>query len=223
MVGVLSIVGEVLERSGIAFDTLSIIELNRSSPTTTAVAVLAFVDRRPHPSAFIKVTGDPERVRLLEQEFRNLSYLERHGSEAFRETIPKPLHLGCHEGLTVLAETAVPGTRMKDFPPDSYFSSRRFDGHFKRLVGWLEAFREATSGVDDGGGARCYRCGQRVPWRCSHERRPGYSRYSNPLRLFSNWGYCGLTSNIRGLRPYVGCARAAPRGCGGGTAASPVA
>ncbi len=133
----LAIAEHILHGAGIAFKRLSVIQMNRSSPLETRFALLIFVDHDRTPLALIKASPDPEEAKRFEQEFNNLSFLCCHGNSQFIKTIPKPLYFRRFDNFTILAETVMPGTRMKNFPPNCYFSSRRFDRHFADIVQWL--------------------------------------------------------------------------------------
>jgi hypothetical protein len=146
LIDVFSIVEDLGRRRGVDAGRISVIEMNRSGPSQTAVALLAFLDGGPDPIAFIKATPDDERAAALGREFENLTRLACGGGEAFRRSVPEPLYLDRVGDLTVLAETAATGTRMKDFPPDRYFASRRFRDHFSLVVRWLVDFHAALAG-----------------------------------------------------------------------------
>jgi aminoglycoside phosphotransferase (APT) family kinase protein len=137
VINVLSIVEDLARRKDVDADRISVIELNRSGPSQAAVVLLAFLADRPDPIAFIKATSDRSRADVLEREFANLTRLARGGNEELRRSVPQPLYCSQTGDLTVLAETAKAGTRMKDFPPDRYFASRRFRNHFSLAVRWL--------------------------------------------------------------------------------------
>lgn len=139
----------LLRASGSDFDRIAFILLERSSPSDTAVALLAFLDDQPAPHAFVKSSPDAAGARRLEREFRNLSWLHRHGSAELRRAVPAPLHLGQLDGVTMLAESAVTGTRMKDFPPDVYFASTAFRQHFAAVVRWLVELHRSAEGASD--------------------------------------------------------------------------
>ena len=136
MIDVFVIVEDLARRRGVDSGRISVIELNRSSPTQTALALLAFQDGSGEPLAFIKASTAAARATALRREFDNLTRLAR-GDKYFRRTIPEPLY--CEElgPLTVLAEAAGPGRRMKDFPPDAYFASRRFRETYASCARWL--------------------------------------------------------------------------------------
>jgi hypothetical protein len=149
VIDVFAILGDLARRTGAEARALSVIELNRSAPRRNVVALLAFRQGSPDPIAFLKASADPDRAAALCREFDNLSRLVRGGDPAFRATIPEPLYCERLGELTVLAESARSGTRMKDFPPDEYFGSRRFREHYRRCADWLVAFHRAAGGRDD--------------------------------------------------------------------------
>jgi hypothetical protein len=144
LIDVFAIVEDLARRRGVDAGRISVIELNRSGPAQTALALLAFQDGSGEPLAFIKASTDAARAMALRREFDNLTRLAR-GDSDFRRTIPEPLY--CEElgSLTVLAEAAGPGTRMKDFPPDAYFASRRFRDTYATCVRWLAQLDETLS------------------------------------------------------------------------------
>ena len=144
MIDVFAIVEDVARRRGVDLGRISVIELNRSGPAQTALALLVFQDGSGEPLAFIKASTDAARAAALRREFDNLTRLAG-GDGDFRRTIPEPLY--CEElgSLTVLAESAGPGTRMKDYPPDAYFASRRFRDTYTRCVRWLAQLDETLS------------------------------------------------------------------------------
>lgn len=144
MIDVFAIVEDVARRRGVDAGRISVIELNRSGPVQTALALLVFQDGGGEPLAFIKASTDAARAAALRREFDNLTRLTR-GDLDFLRTIPEPLY--CEElgSLTVLAESAGPGTRMKDFPPDTYFASRRFRETYAACVRWLARLAETLS------------------------------------------------------------------------------
>jgi len=134
---------DLARRRDVDAGRISVIELNRSGPDQAAVALLAFLDGGPAPIAFLKITPDADRAAALAREFDNLTRLRHGGSAAFRRSLPEPLYCERLDDLTVLAETATAGTRMKDFPPDRYFASSRFRDHLSLAVRWLVEFHEA--------------------------------------------------------------------------------
>lgn len=140
-----SVAEDILRRTGVAFKSLSVIHVNRGTATETSLALLIFIDEGRDPLAFMKVTPEPEKAGLFEQEFNNLTFLHNHGSPQFKRTIPEPLYFGKFNHFTILAETAKPGTRMKNFPPNAYFSSKRFRQHFKNVVQWLYEFHHCMA------------------------------------------------------------------------------
>jgi len=143
VIDVVAIARASLVEAGLEFDHLSVIELNRSPGSETAFALLAFLDGQPAPAAFIKATADAGRAASLECEFANLQTLQQQGRDLPASSVPAPLFLGSFEGLTVLAESVLPGTRMKNFSPASYGGSRRFPGDVKTVVRWLDGFRRS--------------------------------------------------------------------------------
>jgi len=142
---VLSIAKDTLHRAGIAFKSLSVIAMNRSGATYTSVTLLIFVDQEKDPLVIMKITPSLEIAKSLEQEFKNLSFLYHHGSPQFIKTIPEPLYFGKFNNLTIFAEMAKPGKPMKNFPPDRYFSSKRFELHFANVVQWLYEFHQCMA------------------------------------------------------------------------------
>lgn len=145
MIDVFAIIEDLARREGVDAGRISVIELNRSGPAQVSVVLLAFLAGRADPIAFIKATPNADRAVALRREFDNLTRLGRGASASFRRSFPEPLYCEQLGGLTVLAETAMPGTRMKDFPPDSYFASRRFRGHYSLAVRWLVDFQQALA------------------------------------------------------------------------------
>jgi len=145
VIDVVGLAREVLREAGLGFRDVSVIELDRSGAEAPGLALLAFVDGKPEPQALIKASADPRRGERLRSEFDNLRRLHAEGTDAVRRGVPAPLHLGQHGDLVTLAETAVAGTRMKNFPPDRYFNSRRFSLHLEALLDWLAEFHTAIS------------------------------------------------------------------------------
>ncbi len=141
---VLAFAEDIFHEAGIAFKRLSVIHMNRSSPSENRFALLIFVDQDRTPSALIKASPDPEEAKWFEQEFNNLSFLCHHGNPQFVRTIPEPLYVGNIRDFMILAETAMPGTRMKNFPPNAYFSSNRFQLHFANVMQWLYEFHQCV-------------------------------------------------------------------------------
>jgi hypothetical protein len=145
LIDVFAIIEDLARRKGVDAGRISVIELNRSGPAQTSVVLLAFLVDQRGPIALIKATPDADRAVALRREFDNLTRLGRDASASFRRTVPEPLYCDQLGELTVLAETAMPGTRMKDFPPDSYFASRRFQGHYSLAVRWLIDFQRSLA------------------------------------------------------------------------------
>jgi aminoglycoside phosphotransferase (APT) family kinase protein len=143
VIDVFAIVEDLARRRGADGARVSVIELNRSGASLRAVALLAFLDDRPDPIAFLKATADPARAATLEREFANLRRLARGGAETFRRSVPEPFYCEKIGGFTVLAESALSGTRMKDYPPDRYYASPGFRRHFSLAVRWLVDFHRA--------------------------------------------------------------------------------
>jgi hypothetical protein len=165
VIDVFAILEDLAERRGVARRRISVIELNRSGPKEAAVALLAFEDGGREPIAFVKATSDTTRGKTLRREHANLERLAREGDEAFRETVPAPLYCTEIGELTVLATSARSGTRMKDFPPDRYFGSRRFRDDYARSLRWLLQFHETLgTGAIEGAGA----AGTLARYRDSH-------------------------------------------------------
>jgi hypothetical protein len=145
MIDAIAAAAHGLSHSGMAYRKISLIELNRSSALETTFALLAFIDEEALPAAFIKATSGAARARALRCEFDNLTYLATRGSERLRAGIPRPLYLGECSGVTLLVETARPGPRMKNLPPNSYFRSERFRRHFHSAMEWLLEFHRACA------------------------------------------------------------------------------
>lgn len=125
---------EILRRGAISFDRATVIEQNRSHRADSRFALLVFLDGRAVPDACIKATtGNPDG---LETSYRNLNALHAASGESFRTTIPNPYWYGNVDRYTVLLTSTVPGTSMKQFPPDRYFSSDAFRRHFERIADW---------------------------------------------------------------------------------------
>jgi aminoglycoside phosphotransferase len=138
------IAAEVLTHAGVGFESLSVLELNRSSGSNPSLVLLVFVDRRPEPAALIKLTREPGASARLEAEHRNLTLLAE-SSAAAAGHVPRPLFLGECRGFSVLAESALPGVRLKNLAPERYFRSRRFPVHLTGIVDFLSALRTGTS------------------------------------------------------------------------------
>jgi aminoglycoside phosphotransferase (APT) family kinase protein len=145
VIDVLETTREILHRAGLEPRTLSVIELNRSDSTQSSIVLLVFADGRAEPSFVVKAVTGGEQARALACEFENLTHLHERGAAAFRQTVPRPVHLGRIDGYDVLAETAMRGVRMKNFPPNSYFGSRRFREHFTSIVAWLHEFHQCLA------------------------------------------------------------------------------
>jgi len=117
MIDVFAIVHELAREIGLDRRRLSFLELDRSAPGRTAVALLVFAEGRPEPRAFVKATRDAARAAGLRREFENLRSLKARGSDELRRSVPEPLYSAELDGVTVLAESALAGTRIKNFPP----------------------------------------------------------------------------------------------------------
>ena len=134
---------QVLRACAIEFRRLSVIELNRSNQAETAVVLLVFVDRQAQPAALIKAGSGPERARALRAEHDNLERLGARLPPALRATVPAPLYFAAQGATTLLAETALPGPRMKNMAPNAYFGSAAFRDHLRLTAAWLVGFHRA--------------------------------------------------------------------------------
>jgi hypothetical protein len=137
MVDVQALAADVLRASGLRFRRVSVVELNRSTPRSLHLGLLLFIDGAARPSVMVRVARDAIVTAQLEAEFSNLERLHAAGSDELTTGLPRPLHLQRSGGWTVLAETALPGRRMKNLPPYRYFRSRRFPRDLDRTEGWL--------------------------------------------------------------------------------------
>jgi hypothetical protein len=187
-----------LGEAGVPFDRVSFLELNRSSSLELSVALLVFIDDEPAPFAFVKATPNVARARQLESEFRNLSDLDRWSNETFGRTVPKPIHLGHFDSLTVLVESALPGARMKDFPQDRYASSREFRRHLEAGFDWLDAFQTTVDAAGDDApplrlGATATVERFRECYRCSPEAESLLAETADVL-----WDYYGPVAPLHG-------------------------
>jgi len=147
---IVSIASTVLHLAGIPHGRVSVIGMSRSQPGQLLAASLVFVDDKTEPTLFVKLTTDMNSADALRAEFDNLSRLAGGLAEPLRSTVPAPVWFGELEGVTVLAETALSGRRMKNFPPDRYFCSSRFRRHLGNVVEWLHGFHLS---MGDGGAA----------------------------------------------------------------------
>jgi aminoglycoside phosphotransferase (APT) family kinase protein len=109
---------------------------------------MVFADDQALPAAFIKATCSPARAEALQCEYDNLTYLLRQLPQPLSGTVPRPLYFGRLDGYVVLAQSAGPGQRMKNFWPDSYFRSNRYRTDFQNVIDWLVEFQRALAGVD---------------------------------------------------------------------------
>jgi len=133
------IVHEVLGLAGIRATSVSMIELDRSGVDEPLVAVLAFIDDAREPAAFLKLTSDGPAAASLDSEYGNLVRLAEQLPEAMRATVPRPLYRGQVRGLAVLAETVLPGARMKNLS-GGWFRSAAFSPALERVMDWLDEF-----------------------------------------------------------------------------------
>src|SRR5262245_25405613 len=144
----------LLRGAGVEFRSLSVLALDRSSPHQVFGIVLCFPDGCAEPTHVIKLTTDARRAHGLANEFAHLSHLGAGGDDSLTAALPRAVHLGEVDEWHVLVETALPGRRMKDYPPDAYFASRRFERHLVRVRSWLSAFERcctAGRGVEPAG------------------------------------------------------------------------
>lgn len=202
---VVSLAGEVLQRAGIQHDRVSVIGMNRSQPGQDQLALLVFVDDRAAPALFVKATPDPRAAQALRREADNLAFLARRLGPTLERTVPATVWTGELEGMTVLAETARSGTRMKNFPPDRYFRSARFRRHLANVVAWLGSFQGALAAdpgvpVPADGGARgeieAYRRGFRVSTRLDELLEESAERLEGRARLLGPWHGDFCTANV---------------------------
>lgn len=145
MIDAFAILEDLARREGLDAGGLSVIELNRSGPSHASVALLVFGRGSPEPLALVKATSDADRAGALRREFDNLARLHRDGSERLSRSIPRPLYCEHLGPVTAMAESAIQGVRMKNFPPDRYFASARFREDFSQAVRWLDELRAALS------------------------------------------------------------------------------
>jgi len=146
MLNVLELAEESLRRAGFEFNELSVIELNRSSLTEGAAhALLAFADRHPEPLAVIKLHSAGRAPGLLRREYDNLVWLHGLGSAALARSVPAPLDHGAIQGCSVMAQSVLPGRRMKNLEPDRYFRSDAFRADLAAVGDWLCEFQAAVA------------------------------------------------------------------------------
>jgi len=202
---VVSLAGEVLQRAGIRHDRVSVIGMNRSQPGRDQLALLVFIDDRAEPQLFVKASPDSGAARALRRESDNLVFLARRLGPTLERTVPATVWAGELNGLTVLAETARSGTRMKNFPPDRYFRSARFRRHLANVVAWLGSFQEALAadpGVPiapaDGprGEIETYRGDFRVSSRLDELLEESTERLEGREELLGPWHGDFCTANV---------------------------
>ena len=137
---------------GVEFRSLSVLALDRSSPVQVVGILLCFPDGLAEPTHVIKLTTDAGRARGLANEYAHLSHLGASADPLLTAGLPRAVHFGEVDAWHVLVETALPGRRMKDYPSDTYFASRRFEGHLSRVSSWLSAFERCCKPA---GGVGC--------------------------------------------------------------------
>ena len=200
-----SLAGEVLNRAGIRRAGVSVIGMNRSQPGQDQLALLVFIDGRTEPALFVKATPDPRAAQALRRESDNLSFLARRLGPTLERTVPATVWFGELDGLTVLAETAMSGTRMKNFPPQRYFRSARFLRHLANVVAWLGSFQEALTAdrgvpITPADGARgeieAYRAGFRVSSRLDDLLAESAERLMGRGDLLGPWHGDFCTANV---------------------------
>jgi len=116
------------------------IELVRHEPAADGRVLLVFLDSATEPALFLKLGSGP-RAEALETEFANLERLHRVGDTHVRACLAQPLLSDRHDGFRVIATRAFGGSRMKDLPPVSYFSSAAFGRQLHKLLDWWSDFR----------------------------------------------------------------------------------
>jgi len=145
MLNVLELARESLRRAGFEFTDLSVIELNRSSLAEGAAhALLAFADQTPEPIAVIKLHSVERSPGALRCEYDNLVWLHGLGSPALKRSVPAPLDFGPLQGFSVMAQSVLPGRRMKNLAPDRYFHSTAFRADLAAVGDWLVEFQSAV-------------------------------------------------------------------------------
>jgi aminoglycoside phosphotransferase len=127
----------VLRDAGHDDGNVRVVHLNRTGPEGDFVVLIVFSGESDTPTLLMKATQSAKKAELLRREFANLSLLEEHGADALSESVPRPVDLNVVDGVTIFAETALPGIRMKNRPPDRYFRSPEFQRHLDRVVTFL--------------------------------------------------------------------------------------
>lgn len=171
MIDVFAIVEDYRARTGAG--PCSCIELDRSAAGEAATALLLFATGSPRPAALLKATTDVRRARALETEHANLTRVHAAGAVELRAAVPAALYLGGVGGATVLAQTAVSGTRMKDLPPGRYFASAAFRGHFAAAAEILDGLARALPAPRLSGAAAAARARDEIArYRAAHRVSP---------------------------------------------------
>src|SRR5262245_53659901 len=111
----------LLRGVGVEFRSLSVLALDRSRPAHVVGIVLCFPDGLAEPTHVIKLTTDARRAQGMANEFAHLSHLGAAADPVLKAGLPRAIHLGEVDEWHVLVLTALPGRRMKDYPPDAYF------------------------------------------------------------------------------------------------------
>jgi thiamine kinase-like enzyme len=128
---------EVLERTGIPSDGISVIHLNRSITSEVHLASLVFLPPQTYPSMIIKSTTDHISALSFKDEFETLSRFRDCDNAGLSTSVSAPLCLLEKDGLSMFAQAGLPGTTMSSFPSDRYFKSKRFQRHFASIVQWV--------------------------------------------------------------------------------------
>lgn len=105
---------------------------------------IVFDKKSAMPRYVLKWTNAAAASHLLKKEFAALKELEIKGDAAFRKTIPCPLALEESHETTVLLESALPGKRMKDIPPETLFGRKSINDTLEKVTAWLFNFYRAA-------------------------------------------------------------------------------
>gem|GEM_PF-3011832 len=150
MIDIRATAEKVLDIMGRAHSRVSVLKMDRSTESRPGYAFLVFADDEKAPAAVIKATPDGHQALRIRQEFDNLTQIQACQCGRLKATVPEPLLYEERSGVTLLAETAKPGRLMRNFPPDAYFSSARFSGHFDAVIEWLHAYHCAMTPAENG-------------------------------------------------------------------------
>jgi aminoglycoside phosphotransferase len=106
-----------------------------SGPADTRQAFV-FTPRSKLPALVVKAARERPGAELLKREHKNLTWLQGAPDESFRASVPRPVFLKERQGHTFLAETVLPGRRVKELEPGEFLALDRLN----LAVDWLAEF-----------------------------------------------------------------------------------